>query len=224
MPLLPVSTAQSTNVLFWVCPCNKMRANPLHSTHIHTRIRFWFSSFWYHMISFAVVYEASSSPSKVCLITIKRNSRSSTAYNQTEKMLKLLPTSSMLLSSKQNCLGCYVCKKNNVWYEVTRYLDIYKYNQWMNHYWRLQYYATFYARAIICYLLSNSCHEKWLNIKNCGPNMNKHLFYYAVISWISNRNRCLIEFKKRKRKFSCIYIYRFFCQDIENITRNHHVL
>ena len=99
-----------------------------------------------------------------------------------------------------------------------------EYNQWMNQHWFFQYNATFYARAIIFYLLLNSNHEKWLNIKNCGANMNKHLFYYAVISWISNRNRCLIEFKKRKRKFSCIYIYRFFCQDVENITRNHHVL
>ena len=212
MPLLPVSTAQSTNVLFWVCPCNKMRANPLHSTHIHTRIRFFdsppFDIIWYHL----------RLCTRLLLLLPKyvwsrsNEIRSSTVYNQTEKMLKLLPTSSMLLSSKQYCLGCYVCKKNNVWYKGTKYLDIYKYNQWMNQHWFFQYNVTFYARAIIFYFLLNSNHEKWLNIKNCGANMNKHLFYYAVISWISNRNRCLIEFKKRKRKFSCIYIYRFFAK------------
>ena len=149
MPLLPVSTAQSTNVLFWVCPCNKMRANPLHSTHIHTRIRFFdsppFDIIWYHL----------RLCTRLLLLLPKyvwsrsNEIRSSTVHNQTKKMLKLLPTSSMLLSSKQYCLGCYVCKKNNVWYKGTKYLDIYKYNQWMNQHWFFQYNATFYARAII---------------------------------------------------------------------------
>ena len=98
-------------MLFWVCPCNKMRANPSHATHIHTRIRFFdsppFDIIWYHL----------RLCTRLLLLLPKyvwsrsNEIRSSTAYNQTEKMLKLLPTSSMLLSSKQYCLGCYVCKK-----------------------------------------------------------------------------------------------------------------
>ena len=211
MPLLPVSTAQSTNVLFWVCPCNNMRANPLHSTHIHTRIRFLILLL---LISYDIICG--------CVRGFFFSFQSMFDHDQTKFVLPQYTIKQKRCSNSSPHHLCFLAVNNIAWdamcaKRIMFDIKVQSNGEWMNQHWFFQYNVTFYARAIIftfyqilitkngwtlktveqiwtnIYFIMQSYHEfqigtdVWLNLRKGKENFHAYTF---------------IDFLPRRRKYN----------------------